>query len=306
MAKDNFWKNKAAVRNLLRLSDRFSTSKYANGIPDGPTQLALGELLKSEKTRAMLKPAGVKYPSELDFDVLEKGNREWLNPFDTGKLADAFYTMSATKWGTLDSFKNRLIGLAKYDPELAKIIFNDDGSVNQANVDRISKVAYAKLGSNSIWDSFKNDPEYYYVNSDMSEDEAAFRAEAFEERLGKTPEYLTDDLNRTGALLALDDYVKKEYKPKQQQQQDAVSLLEAARAGSLANNNVEATIGGDPVNVLPSYVQASMNPEKSDEEKIEEKLFKRREANEEWGQRLEDLINKRFDESKKGTDWWWL
>lgn len=306
MAKDNFWKNKAAVRGLLRLSDRFSTSKYANNIPDGPTQLALGELFKSDKTKAMLKSAGVKYPSELDLDVLEKGNREWLNPFDTGKLSDEFYRMSATKWGTLDSFKNRLIGLAKYDPELAKIIFNDDGSVNQANVDRISKVAYAKLGSNSIWDSFKNDPEYYYVNSDMSEDEAAFRAEAFEERVGNTPEYLTDDLNRTGALLALDDYVKKEYKPKQQQQQDAVSLLEAAKAGSLANNDIEATIGKDPVNVLPSYVQASMNPEKSDEEKIEEKLFKRRAADEEWGQRLEDLINKRFDESKKGTDWWWL
>lgn len=304
MAKDNFWKNKAAVRNLLRLSDRFSTSKYANGIPDGPTQLALGELLKSEKTRAMLKPAGVKYPSELDLDVLEKGNREWLNPFDTGKLADDFYTMSATKWGTLDSFKNRLIGLAKYDPELAKIIFNDDGSVNQANVDRISKVAYAKLGSNSIWDSFKNDPEYYYVNSDMSEDEAAFRAEAFEERLGKTPEYLTDDLNRTGALLALDDYIKKEYKPKQQQQQDAVSLLEAARAGSLANNNVEATIGRDPVNSLPSYVQASMNPQvNSDDEKVEQLLNLKLDRD----SRIDDLVKYAVDDfnaNKKDLAWW--
>ena len=136
----------------------------------------------------------------------------------------------------------------------------------------------------------------------MSEDEAAFRAERAEDLLGSNPDFINNNLNGSGALLALNDRVIREYNPKQQQ--DASKLLEAARAGSLANNDVEATIGGDPVSVLPSYVQASYK--KTQEDEMEEELFKRRLEDEELGQRLEDLINKRFDESKKGTDWWWL
>lgn len=306
MAKDNFWKNPAARRGLLRISDRFSTSKYANGIPDGPTLLALGELLKSSKTKAMLKPAGVKYPSELDLDLLAKGNKESWNHFDTGTVADDLYTMSATKWGTLDSFKNRLIGLAKYDPELAKIIFNGDGSVNQANVDRISKVAYAKLGNDSIFDYFNNDPEIYYINPKMSEDEAGFRAEAFEENLGDTPEYLNDDLNYSGALLTLDERVKQEYKDRQQKQQQLQNVLKAAKANSLANksNDIEATIGGDPVSVLPSYVQASMNPPKDSEDEKLEQLLKLKSDRD---SKIDDLVKYAVDDfnaNKKNLAWW--
>ena len=136
MAKDNFWKNPAARRGLLRLSDRLS--KHTNGIPDAATQLALGELLKSSKTKATLKPAGVKYPSELDLDLLAKINKESLNPFDTGTVADDTYTMFANGWGTIESFKNRLIGMTKYDPELAVVEIEKKNGKVQATC------AYAK------------------------------------------------------------------------------------------------------------------------------------------------------------------
>lgn len=307
MAKDNFWKNPKVRKALLMLAD----TDYNNRNP--ADDLTTGELFKSNKTKNMLKVAGVKYPSQLDIDAVRRANNEWWNPFDDNTGYQWIYANFANSFTTMDSFRNRLIGLTKAYPELNEIVFNDDGSVNQANVDRISKVAYAKLGTDSPLDFFKNSPKYYYVRPDMSEDEAGFRGEAFEEYFGDTPEYLNDGLNYSGSLLALDERAGKEYKAKQQKQQQLQNMIKAAKAGSLASNsnangssNIEATIGGDPVNVLPSYVQASMNPEKSDEEKIEEKLFKRRAEDEEWGQRLEDLINKRFDESKKGTDWWWL
>ena len=298
MAKDNFWKNPAVIQALLMLAKRERSNLRTGDMSDAADELALGELFNSDKTRAMLKPAGVKYPSELDPDLLYEGNSEWWNPFDTASGYDAFYRATATNEGTLNSFKNRLIGMTKRDPRLNKIVFNEDGSINQANVDRIARIAYAKLGSNI----FNNDPDQFYINPNMSEDEAAFRAERAEDLLGSNPDFINNNLNGSGALLALNDRVIREYNPKQQQ--DASKLLEAARAGSLANNDVEATIGGDPVSVLPSYVQASYK--KTQEDEMEEELFKRRLEDEELGQRLEDLINKRFDESKKGTDWWWL
>ena len=299
MAKDNFWKNPAVVQALLMLAKRERSNPFLpDHMSDAADELALGEWFKSNKTRAMLGPAGVKYPSELDVDLLKKGNNEWYNPFDTGTWLDATYRAMATNDGTLDSFKNRLIGMTKRDPRLNEIVFNEDGSINQANVDRIARIAYAKLGTNPL----NNDPDQYYINPYISEDEAAFRAERAEDLLGNNPDFTDNKLNGSGALLALNDRVIREYNPKQQQ--DVSKLLKAARAGSLANNDVEATIGGDPVNVLPSYVQASYK--KTPEDELEEELFKRRAEDEEWGQRLEDLMNKRFDESKKGTDWWWL
>ena len=298
MAKDNFWKNPAVRRALLMLAKREGSNLNTSDMSDAADELLLGELFKSDKTRAMLGPTGVRYPSELDFDLLREGNAEWYNPFDTGTMLDAIYRASATNEGTLDSFKNRLIGMTKRDPRLNEIVFNKDGSINQANVDRIARIAYAKLSRNPL----NNDPENFYITSNMSEDEAAFRAERAEDLLGNNPDFIDNKLNGSGALLALNDRVIREYNPKQQQ--DVSKLLKAARAGSLANNDVEATIGGDPVSVLPSYVQASY--EKTPEDELEEELFKRRAEDEEWGQRLEDLMNKRFDESKKGTDWWWL
>ena len=298
MAKDNFWKNPAVRRALLMLAKREGSNLNTSDMSDAADELLLGELFKSDKTRAMLGPTGVRYPSELDFDLLREGNAEWYNPFDTGTMLDAIYRASATNEGTLDSFKNRLIGMTKRDPRLNEIVFNKDGSINQANVDRIARIAYAKLSRNPL----NNDPENFYITSNMSEDEAAFRAERADDLLGNNPDFIDNKLNGSGALLALNDRVIREYNPKQQQ--DVSKLLKAARAGSLANNDVEATIGGDPVSVLPSYVQASY--EKTPEDELEEELFKRRAEDEEWGQRLEDLMNKRFDESKKGTDWWWL
>lgn len=298
MAKDNFWKNPAVRRALLMLAKREGSNLNTSDMSDAADELLLGELFKSDKTRAMLGPTGVRYPSELDFDLLREGNAEWYNPFDTGTIFDAIYRASATNEGTLDSFKNRLIGMTKRDPRLNEIVFNKDGSINQTNVDRIARIAYAKLSRNPL----NNDPENFYITPDMSEDEAAFRAERAEDLLGNNPDFTDNKLNGSGALLALNDRVIREYNPKQQQ--NVSKLLEAARAGSLANNDVEATIGGDPVNVLPSYVQASYK--KTPEDELEEELFKRRAEDEEWGQRLEDLMNKRFDESKKGTDWWWL
>lgn len=298
MAKDNFWKNPAVIQALLMLSNRWEDDNAAED------EFYMGELLGSEDTRKMLKAAGVKYPSQLNRDMLERANKGWW-----GKANDYFEYIKpyvrgipsrrvlSNVYGTDDSFRNRLIGLTQKDPRLNEIIFNEDGTINEANLNRITRVAKAKLGADSIFAPFWDNPEHYYINPSMSEDEAGFRAEKIEDYLGDA---LNGNINRSGELLALNDRVNKEYNNRAKQQ----DILKAARAGSLANNDVEATIGGDPVSVLPSYVQASY--EKTPEDELEEELFKRRAEDEEWGQRLEELMNKRFDESKKGTDWWWL
>lgn len=298
MAKDNFWKNPAVIQALLMLSNRWDDDDAAED------EFYMGELLGSEDTRKMLKAAGVKYPSQLDKDMLERANKGWwgkaedyfeyIKPYVRGILSRR---VLSNIYGTDDSFRNRLIGLTQKDPRLNEIIFNEDGSINEANLNRITRVAKAKLGADSIFAPFWDNPEHYYINPSMSEDEAGFRAEKAEDYLGDA---LNGNINRSGELLALNDRVNREYSNRAKQQ----DILKAAKAGSLANNDVEATIGGDPVNVLPSYVQASY--EKTPEDELEEELFKRRAEDEEWGQRLEDLMNKRFDESKKGTDWWWL
>lgn len=297
MAKDNFWKNPAVIQALLMLAKRERSNPFLpDHMSDAADELALGEWFKSNKTRAMLGPTGVKYPSELDIDLLKKGNNEWYNPFDTGTWLDATYRAMATNDGTLDSFKNRLIGMTKRDPRLNKIVFNEDGSINQANVDRIARIAYAKLGTNPL----NNDPENYYITPDMSEDEAAFRAERAEDLLGNNPDFIDNKLNGSGALLALNDRVIREYNPKQQQ--DASKLLEAARAGSLVNNDVEATIGGDPVSVLPSYVQASYK--KTPEEEKEEQLLKIKQDNQADIDRLVKFAIDDFNANKKNLAWW--
>ena len=297
MAKDNFWKNPAVIQALLMLAKRERSNPFIpDGMSDAADELALGEWFKSDKTRAMLSPAGVKYPSELDVDLLKKGNNEWYNPFDTATWLDATYRAMATNEGTLDSFKNRLIGMTKRDPRLNEIVFNEDGSINQANVDRIARIAYAKLGINP----FNNDPENYYITPDMSEDEVAFRAERAEDLLSNNPDFTNNNLNGSGALLTLDDRVRREYNPKQQQ--DASKLLKAARAGSLANNDVEATIGGDPVNVLPSYVQASYK--KTQEEEKEEQLLKIKQDNQADIDRLVKYAIDDFNANKKDLAWW--
>lgn len=297
MAKDNFWKNPAVIQALLMLAKRERSNPFIpDSMSDAADELALGEWFKSDKTRAMLGPTGVKYPSELDTDLLKKGNNEWYNPFDTGTWIDATYRAMATNDGTLDSFKNRLIGMTKRDPRLNKIVFNEDGSINQANVDRIARIAYAKLGTNPL----NNDPDQFYINPYMSEDEAAFRAERAEDLLGNNPDFIDNNLNGSGALLALDDRVRREYNPKQQQ--DASKLIEAARAGSLANNDVEATIGGDPVSVLPSYVQASY--EKTPEDELEEQLLKRKLDDKDFMERGSKYVQERFNKNKKNLAWW--
>lgn len=307
MAKDNFWKNPAVIRALLMLSDRDRDDDAAED------EFYTGELLSSEDTRKMLKASGVKYPSQLNKDLLEKANKGWwgkvfdyftpagltpgLTPIPMRESLGKSYRFLSNVYGTEDSFRNRLIGMTQKDPRLNEIIFNEDGTINEANLNRITRIAKAKLGNDSIFDPFVDNPAYYYISPDMSEDEAGFRAEKAEDYLGDA---LNGNINRSGELLALNDRVNREYSNRAKQQ----DILKAARAGSLANNDVEATIGGDPVSVLPSYVQASY--EKTPEDELEEELFKRRAEDEEWGQRLEDLMNKRFDESKKGTDWWWL
>lgn len=297
MAKDNFWKNPAVIQALLMLAKRERSNPFIpDGMSDAADELALGEWFKSDKTRAMLGPTGVKYPSELDVDLLKKGNNEWYNPFDTGTWIDATYRAMATNDGTLDSFKNRLIGMTKRDPRLNEIVFNEDGSINQANVDRIARIAYAKLGTNPL----NNDPDQFYINPYMSEDEAAFRAERAEDLLGNNPDFIDNKLNGSGALLALNDRVIREYNPKQQQ--DASKLLEAAKAGSLANNDVEATIGGDPVSVLPSYVQASYK--KTPEEEKEEQLLKIKQDNQADINRLVKYAIDDFNANKKDLAWW--
>lgn len=297
MAKDNFWKNPAVIQALLMLAKRERSNPFLpDHMSDAADELALGEWFKSNKTRAMLGPAGVKYPSELDVDLLKKGNNEWYNPFDTGTWLDATYRAMATNEGTLDSFKNRLIGMTKRDPRLNEIVFNEDGSINQANVDRIARIAYAKLGTNPL----NNDPDQFYINPYMSEDEAAFRAERAEDLLGNNPDFTDNGLNGSGALLALDDRVIREYNPKQQQ--DASKLLEAARAGSLDNNDVEATIGRDPVSVLPSYVQASYK--KTPEEEKEEQLLKLKQDNQADIDRLVKYAIDDFNANKKDLAWW--
>ena len=134
----------------------------------------------------------------------------------------------------------------------------------------------------------------------MSEDEAAFRAERAEDLLGNNPDFIDNKLNGSGALLALNDRVIREYNPKQQQ--DASKLLEAARAGSLANNDVEATIGGDPVSVLPSYVQASYK--KTSEEEKEEQLLKLKQDNQADIDRLVKYAIDDFNANKKDLAWW--
>lgn len=300
MAKDNFWKNPKVRKALLMLAD----TDYKNRDP--ADDLTIGELFKSNKTKNMLKVAGVKYPSQLDIDTVRKANNEWFNLFDDNTVPQMIYANFANSFTTMDSFRNRLIGLTKAYPELNDIVFNDDGSVNKANVDRISKVAYAKLGTNSRFDFFKNSPKYYYIRPDMSEDEAGFRAEALEKHLGNTPEYLNDDLNYSGALLALDERVKQEYKDRQQKQQQLQNVLKAAEANSLANksNDIEATIGGDPVNVLPSYVQASMNPPKDSEDEKLEQLLKLKSDRD---SRIDDLVKYAVDDfnaNKKNLAWW--
>jgi hypothetical protein len=296
MAKDNFWKNPAVRKALVMLAKREGSDLNTSNMSDAADELLLGELFKSDKTRAMLGPTGVRYPSELDFDLLREGNAEWYNPFDTGTMLDAIYRASATNEGTLDSFKNRLIGMTKRDPRLNEIVFNKDGSINQANVDRIARIAYAKLSRNPL----NNDPENFYITSNMSEDEAAFRAERAEDLLGNNPDFIDNKLNGSGALLALNDRVIREYNPKQQQ--DASKLLEAARAGSLANNDVEATIGGDPVSVLPSYVQASY--EKTPEDELEEQLLKRKLDDKDFMERGSKYVQERFNKNKQNLAWW--
>lgn len=297
MAKDNFWKNPAVIQALLGLSNRYQDDSNAK------SQLTIGELLKSQKTRNMLKPAGVKYPSQLDIETVRRANNEWWNPFDDNTYNQWIYATNANNWGTIDSFKNRLIGMTKNDSKLNEIIFNEDGSINEANLDRIARVAYTKLGKGSWYDFLNQDPKYYYITPGMSEDKARAYAEGLEDLLGDTEDYKNYSINGSGALLAAKDRIDREYLNRSKQQ-DMSKLLEAAKAGSLANNDVEATIGGDPVNMLPSYVQESYK--KTSEDEMEEELFKRRTEDDEKWKQIRARARKRYDENKKDKEWWWL
>ena len=293
MAKDNFWKSAAARRALLGLANRWDDDDAAEN------EFYMGELLGSEDTRKMLKAAGVKYPSQLDKDMLERANTGWwkkafeyVKPYVRGVPSYRFFS---NVYGTDDSFRNRLIGMTQADPELNKIIFNEDGSINEANLNRITRVAKAKLGADSIFAPFWDNPDHYYINPSMSEDEAGFRAEKAEDYLGDA---LNGNINRSGELLALNDRVNKEYANRAKQQ----DILKAARAGSLANNDVEATIGGDPVSVLPSYVQASYK--KTSEEEKEEQLLKLKQDNQADIDRLVKYAIDDFNANKKDLAWW--
>ena len=293
MAKDNFWKSAAARRALLGLANRWDDDDAAEN------EFYMGELLGSKDTRKMLKAAGVKYPSQLDKDMLERANTGWwkkafeyVKPYVRGVPSYRFFS---NVYGTDDSFRNRLIGMTQADPELNKIIFNEDGSINEANLNRITRVAKAKLGADSIFAPFFFFFDHYYINLSMSEDEAGFRAEKAEDYLGDA---LNGNINRSGELLALNDRVNKEYANRAKQQ----DILKAARAGSLANNDVEATIGGDPVSVLPSYVQASYK--KTSEEEKEEQLLKLKQDNQADIDRLVKYAIDDFNANKKDLAWW--
>lgn len=300
MAKDNFWKNPAVIQALLMLSNRWDDDAAED-------DLITGELLGSENARRMLKAAGVKYPSQLNRDLLEKTNKGWWEKaFEYSTLAGLAsipiresYRSLSNAFGTDDSFRNRLIGMTQKDPRLNEIIFNEDGSINEANLNRITRVAKAKLGNNSIFDPFVDNPAYYYISPGMSEDEARFRAEKAEDYLGDA---LNGNINRSGELLAANDRISREYSNRAKQQ----AILEAAKAGSLANNDIEATIGRDPVSVLPSYVQASYEktPEEEEEEKKKEQLLKIKQDNQADIDRLVKYAIDDFNANKKDLAWW--
>lgn len=300
MAKDNFWKNPAVIQALLMLSNRWDDDAAED-------DLITGELLGSENARKMLKAAGVKYPSQLNKDLLEETSKEWWKK--VGEYAPIYGPLSRSSeylqrylsnmYGTDNSFRNRLIGMTQKDPRLNEIIFNEDGSINEANLNRITRVAKAKLGNGTIFEPFMNNPKDYAINPNMSEDEARFRAEKLEDYLGDA---LNGNINRSGELLAANDRISREYSNRAKQQ----AILEAARAGSLANNDVEATIGGDPVSVLPSYVQASYEktPEEEEEEKKKEQLLKIKQDNQADIDRLVKYAIDDFNANKKDLAWW--
>lgn len=296
MAKDNFWKNPAVIRILLELSNRW-------GDTNAEDDFLTGQVLSSEHARKMLKAAGVKYPSQLNRDMLEDTSRGWwgklfynTTPYgEIKQLAQTPYRVLSNIYGTDDSFRYRLIGMTKKHPELNEIIFNEDGTINETNLNRITRIAKAKLGSGSFWDPFIDNPDDYYINPKMSEDEAGLRAERAEDYLGDA---LNGDINSSGELLLVNDRVNREYSNRAKQQE----ILKAARAGSLANNDVEATIGGDPVSVLPSYVQASYK--KTPEEEKEEQLLKIKQDNQADIDRLVKYAIDDFNANKKDLAWW--
>lgn len=296
MAKDNFWKSAVARRALLGLANRWEDDD------DAKADFIAGELFDSDNAKRMLKAAGVKYPSQLDRDMLERGSKgfwdklsEYIPYGPLSPNARNAYREFANIYGTDDSFRYRLIGMTRNDPELNEIIFNEDGTINEANLNRITRVAKAKLGAGTILDPFWDNPNHYYINPEMSEDEAGFRAEKVEDYLGDA---LNGNINGSGELLALNDRVNREYNNRAKQQ----AILEAARAGSLANNDVEATIGGDPVSVLPSYVQASYK--KTPEEEKEEQLLKIKQDNQADIDRLVKYAIDDFNANKKDLAWW--
>lgn len=302
MAKDNFWKNPAitgAVRKIARTN--------LDSLSDAHGQFTLGEQYRSPETADVLKVTGKKYPSELDLDLVNEANKEWYNIFDSDSTLDRIRTWWMVGNRTVNAIKNRLIGMTIEDPRLNAIIFNDDGSINEANLDRIARVASAKVeGSRGILDFITDptneNPDKYYINSDMDLDQISVFAENLEDDLGNTENYLNYGTNYSGALKASHNKSNEIWNSIKHKSRQQDKLIEAAKAGSLANNDVEATIGGDPVSVLPSYVQASYK--KTPEEEKEEQLLKLKQDNQADIDRLVKFAIDDFNANKKDLAWW--
>lgn len=287
--------------------------QIASGDWDNADYLGIGELLKSKKTLDMLSVANKQYPGELDIDTVRKANKEWWNGFDSGTIPDYIYRRSATVHRTKDSIINTLIGLSKIDPRLNAIVWTKgpDGRVipNEENLNRIARVIYAKPHEsqgfwNTIKDPFNRGDEHYFIKPSMSRDKAAFMAKGLDKRLGHSEAYRNFDDNYSGELNLVYDQLNNEYINRADKEAELQKVIQNSQANNLDKNaaNVVATLGGDPVNELPSYVKASQ--QKSLEELQEEELLKQAQSREASLKKGVDYVLGNFNKNKKDLAWW--
>lgn len=287
--------------------------QIASGDWDNADYLGIGELLKSKKTLDMLSVANKQYPGELDIDTVRKANKEWWNDFDSGTIFDYIYRGSATVHRTKDSIINTLIGLSKIDPRLNAIVWTKgpDGRVipNEENLNRIARVIYAKPHEsqgfwNTIKDPFNRGDEHYFIKPSMSRDKAAFMAKGLDKALQHSEAYRNFNDNYSGELNLVYDQLNNEYINRANKEAQLQKIIQDSQANNLNKNaaNVEATLGGDPVNELPSYVKASQ--QKSLEELQEEELLKQAQSREESLKKGVDYVLGNFNKNKKDLAWW--
>lgn len=287
--------------------------QIASGDPENANTLGIGELLKSKETLDMLGVANKQYPSELDIDTVRKANKEWWNHADSGTILDVIYRNAATKRRTKDSIINTLIGLSKFDPRLNAVIWTKgpDGRLipNEENLKRIARVIYAKPHEsqgfwNTLFDPANNDFEHYFIKPSMSRDKAAFMAKGLDKALQHSEAYRNFNDNYAGELNLVYDQLNNEYINRANKEAQLQKIIQDSQANNLNKNaaNVEATLGGDPVNELPSYVKASQ--QKSLEELQEEELLKQVQSREESLKKGVDYVLGNFNKNKKDLAWW--